>query len=95
MTEDAHMGVKNVMEQVVMNVMRRQWENLNMPCSCSVCQDDVLALTLNAIPPRYASNDKGRLIIKVNMMEEQMIADVLRELARASRIVSRKPSHNL
>ncbi len=88
------MGVTNVMEQVVTDVMQRQWENLNMPCSCSICQDDVLALTLNKVPPRYASNHKGKLIIQVNMTDEQMVADVLRELAYASKIVARKLSHD-
>lgn len=87
------MGVVNVMERVVTEVMQQQWENLNMPCSCSICQDDVLALTLNRIPPRYASNNKGVLIIQVSMTDEQMTVDVLRELARAAATVSRKLSH--
>ncbi|HEU4964523.1 MAG TPA: late competence development ComFB family protein [Bacilli bacterium] len=89
------MGVVNYMERVVEDVLEQQWEHLHLKCSCEVCKNDILALTLNRVPTRYVSNDKGRLIVQATMMEEQLLADVLREIARAVLVVSEKPSHEL
>jgi competence protein ComFB len=89
------MGVTNYMERVVSDVLEQHWEHLNMPCCCEICKNDILALTLNRVPARYVSNEKGRLIVQATMMEEQLVADVLREIARAAAIVGANPSHKI
>ncbi|MFD2171480.1 late competence development ComFB family protein [Tumebacillus lipolyticus] len=87
------MKVTNLMEQIVEDVMEEHWKNLKIECTCQLCKNDILAVTLNALSPRYVAHDKGRVIVKARMMDEQMQADVLREIARAANIVSAKPSH--
>lgn len=87
------MKVTNLMEQIVGEVLDEQWQNLNLSCTCEICKNDILAVTLNALPPRYVAHDRGRVIVQARMMHEQMKADVLREMARAAGIVGAKPSH--
>jgi competence protein ComFB len=87
------MKVTNLMEQIVEKVLEEQWKSLNMQCSCEICRNDILAFTLNALPPRYVAHEKGRVIVQAGMVNEQLKADVLREIARAVSIVSAKPSH--
>ncbi|TCP52421.1 competence protein ComFB [Tumebacillus sp. BK434] len=87
------MKVTNLMEQIVEEVLDEQWHYLNVSCPCELCKNDILAVTLNALPPRYVAHDRGRVIVQARMMQEQMKADVLREIARAAGIVSTKPSH--
>ncbi|KEO82028.1 late competence development ComFB family protein [Tumebacillus flagellatus] len=87
------MKVINLMEQIVEDVLVEHWNNLRLPCDCEICKNDVLALALNALPTRYVSNDKGRMIVQARMMNEQYQADVLRELSRAACVVAVKPSH--
>lgn len=87
------MKVINLMERIVEEVLEEQWRHLHMPCACELCKNDVMALSLNALPTRYVSNDKGRMIVSARMMDEQYQADVLREISRAAVVVASKPSH--
>lgn len=89
------MGVVNYMERVVEEVLTQQWGQMNLTCTCGICKNDVLALALNRLPTRYIANDKGRMIMQATMMDEQLLADVLREIAKAAAVVSAKPSHEL
>ncbi|MGB8955945.1 MAG: late competence development ComFB family protein [Tumebacillaceae bacterium] len=89
------MRVVNLMERITAEVLDEQWPNINVPCHCDVCKNDVLALALNMLPTRYVTNDKGRLIVQLRMSEEQASADILREIAKAGIIVGAKPSHVL
>ncbi|MBL0388772.1 late competence development ComFB family protein [Tumebacillus sp. ITR2] len=89
------MKVVNLMERVVEAALEQQWKHLRMPCDCEICKNDVLALTLNALPTRYVSNDRGRMIVQARMMDEQYQADVLREMSLASEVVAKKPSHTI
>jgi competence protein ComFB len=87
-------NVINLLEPVVEQMLEEQWGQLGVTCSCELCKIDCLALTLNALPPRYVTNQRGQTIQRAKLMEEQVHADILRELARAALIVSQKPSHD-
>lgn len=89
------MRVVNLMERITSEVLDEHWDNINVPCHCDVCKNDVLALALNMLPTRYVTNNKGRLIVQLRMSEEQSYADILREIAKAGIIVGAKPSHVL
>ncbi|MGZ4123883.1 MAG: late competence development ComFB family protein [Tumebacillaceae bacterium] len=87
------MEVKNLMEDVVAEVLDKQWNQLNVPCGCNVCRNDILALTLNQLPTRYVAHEKGQAIQRALFLDEQVRADVLRELAHSVTVVGANPSH--
>ncbi|ASS75817.1 hypothetical protein CIG75_13000 [Tumebacillus algifaecis] len=87
------MKVMNLMEQIVEEVFDEHWQNLKIVCSCQICKNDMMAVALNALPPRYVAHNKGRAIVQARMMHEQMKADVLLEVTRAAILVGTKPSH--
>lgn len=88
------MEVRNLMEQLVVEVLEKQGASLHIPCDCSVCKNDILALTLNALPTRYVAHERGQTIQRALFLDEQVKADVLRELARSVSIVAANPSHS-
>ena len=87
------MKVVNLMEQFAGEVLGKQWEYLNLPCRCDICKADVLAITLNNLPTRYVTNLKGSLIVRASFQDDQYLADMLREIAKAVMIVAARPSH--
>lgn len=89
------MIVFNMMEILAKELLDRHWDDLGMPCSCATCRNDVLALLLNALPPRYVSTEKGQIFVKAAALNEQFRVDLLQELYRAARAVAARPSHPL
>ncbi|MFO7247686.1 MAG: late competence development ComFB family protein [Bacillota bacterium] len=87
------MTVVNMMETLAKEHLDRHWDHLGMPCSCITCRNDVLALVLNALPPRYVSTERGQMFVKAAALDEQFRVDVLQALYRAARAVATRPSH--
>ena len=52
------MQVYNVMEEIVRNEITNNLGQLNMSCTCDYCLSDVLAISLNDLPPRYIVDQK-------------------------------------
>ena len=87
------MNLVNVTEILVHMVFDNEFIDRKLACSCEQCVNDVLALTLNNLPPRYVSTDKGEAYVKVQYFNPQIRSDILRELTLASSQVSNKPHH--
>ncbi|WCN37401.1 late competence development ComFB family protein [Aneurinibacillus uraniidurans] len=86
------MKVVNVMEELVLQILEEQWGHIEMPCKCDICKGDVYALTLNSLPPRYASKDLGLAFIKAEFFNKQSLANILCEITRATTLVAKHPS---
>jgi competence protein ComFB len=52
---------------------------------------DVMALTLNRIPPRYVVSEKGYLFTRAEELRQQFKTDLLVELTRAIDQVRKNP----
>lgn len=64
-------------------------------CKCDQCINDILAIALNNLPPKYISRPMGEVSSKlISQLEGQFAADILRELTKAAEIVTRNPKHN-
>ncbi|KRE52225.1 late competence development ComFB family protein [Paenibacillus sp. Soil724D2] len=87
------MAVFNAMETIVMNLFDEFQKNYEMKCDCTTCKEDVLALVLNKIPPRYTSSEKGQLFVKGLYINPQLQSDVMRELMEAANIVEHHQHH--
>ncbi len=62
-------------------------------CCCEHCKADVMALTLNRLPPRYVVSEKGRMIVKLDTYESQFHTDIITALSEAIRLVRSHPRH--
>ncbi|MDU0202359.1 MULTISPECIES: late competence development ComFB family protein [Paenibacillus] len=87
------MPVFNAMETIVVNMFDEFQKNYELKCDCNKCKDDMLALALNKIPPRYTSSEKGALFVKGIYINPQLQSDVMRELMEAANIVADHQHH--
>jgi competence protein ComFB len=86
--------VKNYMEVAVNHLLPKALEDYTNVCTCEKCLDDIKAIALNHLKPLYVVTEKGSIYAKVNEMEIQFSADVVKELVNAIEIVSKNPKHN-
>ena len=88
------MNVKNCMEELVWSHLNRVLESYpeNL-CRCQRCQNDLAALALNFLPPRYVATDRGEIFTKIRGLEAQFTVDVISAISMAAVIVSKNPRH--
>ncbi|MFK2826385.1 late competence development ComFB family protein [Bacillus sp. B190/17] len=83
------MAVHNVMEDVVKGIIADQLNHLHLSCTCERCQEDILALSLNKILPRYIVNDNRRPLVKaMYMVNTQDHANLVAVVAQSAATVS-------
>ena len=83
---------KNIMETLVIDEVNRCINNLDM-CTCPTCRNDLIALTLNALPPKYVNTEKGAALSKVQRLSVDFQAQVITGIASAAEIVKKYPRH--
>ena len=62
-------------------------------CTCPECRNDIIALALNQLPPRYVCTHKGELLSKVEQLAKQNRADAMTALTQAAEKVKEFPRH--
>lgn len=86
------MELKNYMELVVRDAVEQELSSIDEEWAKDErCKLDIMALILNRLPARYIVTDKGRIMTKIKETEVQFQADILRELVRAIKIVTKNP----
>lgn len=84
--------MKNIMEDIVFMKLNEMIDSLGM-CKCEQCKSDIAACTLNSIPPKYYSSEKGGLYIKVGQISADREVEVIQAIVRAAEIVKEHPRH--
>ena len=81
----------NYNEYLVLKLMRRAYEANPGLCRCSLCVEDIFALSLNSLPPRYIQGTSLRTYEKSPHFigEEEVGAKVREALDR----VRKSPNH--
>ncbi|HZG76971.1 MAG TPA: late competence development ComFB family protein [Paenibacillus sp.] len=85
------MTVRNLMEEIVSKVLKEmvaaqpELEKLD-----PMHRDDMMAIALNKLPPRYTTTTRGEVIVK-SQVRAQLESDVYRELSEAYKIVTKSP----
>lgn len=83
----------NVMEEIVKDTLEEFKSSLGLACTCEKCLMDIMALTLNQIPPQYVVNHRGNVYIKAKYMDDQNQANILCALTKAAEIVKNNIRH--
>lgn len=85
--------LKNYMEIFVENLLPNLLTDCKDICTCPRCIEDIKALALNSLKPLYVVTEKGSIYVKLNELESQFRADVIKELLRAVEVVSKNTHH--
>ncbi|MFS0575548.1 late competence development ComFB family protein [Sporosarcina sp. 179-K 3D1 HS] len=90
--EVREMAIKNVMEDVVRDVLLKYQSQLHLTCKCERCFDDIMALALNQLPPRYIANsDLSPYVRAAHEADRQGATTILSVVASAAGRVSKSP----
>lgn len=83
------MEVYNVMEEIVANEIEKHADHLNLACRCDRCLSDILAISLNKLPPQYIVNkDRSPYIRAIYTADRQGAINILKTISQAANIVS-------
>ncbi|MCL1982334.1 MAG: late competence development ComFB family protein [Clostridiales bacterium] len=82
----------NILEEVLRLEATTIMNSYDM-CCCDRCTNDVIAITLNNMPPKYVVSRKGSLFAKIASYGMQYRTDLYSKLAEACAIVSKSPNH--
>lgn len=86
-------GYINVM-QVLVEEKAPKYIKLFGLCQCSRCLEDVKALTLNHLPPKYVVLEQGDMIPRLTVYEGKYSSDITAQLLHACRVVMDRPHHS-
>ncbi|WP_324824512.1 late competence development ComFB family protein [Sinanaerobacter sp. ZZT-01] len=82
----------NIIEEFVKSEYASLMNKMEV-CHCNKCKNDVIALALNNLPPKYVVTRKGYLLSKLLAYEKQYKADVLTAVTNACMQVKSIPHH--
>lgn len=85
-------GYINVMQVLVEEKAPKYVEMFGL-CSCERCMEDVKALTLNHLPPKYVVLEQGDLIPRLTVYEGKFSSDITAQLLQACKLVMERPHH--
>ncbi|AEF17197.1 Late competence development protein ComFB [Thermoanaerobacterium xylanolyticum LX-11] len=86
------MELKNYMEEAVKDVIDNVLKDLDV-CKCGKCKLDIMALTLNNLPPKYYDTEKGEVYTKVNELKRQFEVDIISQITKAAFYVNQHKRH--
>lgn len=84
---------EEAVRRIMPSVLKEYLKNNPGTCTCSICQDDILALTLNELPPHYAASLAGEIFTEVGLELIGGKAQIVTVITRTMKKVSEKPRH--
>lgn len=83
--------LKNILEDALRRLLPEVYAVKKNLCPCPQCQEDVLALALCALPPKYVSRELGEVFARLELENPQVQIDMLEALLQAADIVIARP----
>lgn len=90
--DENHIVVKNVVEGFVEDKLIEVLGRIKC-CTCESCVNDIKAIALNSLQPKYIATRRGELFSKAAACYTQYEADVTAAITRAAIVVSTRPRH--
>ena len=85
-------GYMNVM-QVLVEEKAPKYVQMFGLCSCERCMEDVKAITLNHLPPKYVVLERGDMVPRLTVYENKFSSDITAQLLQACKLVMERPHH--
>ncbi|MCT4661266.1 MAG: late competence development ComFB family protein [Tissierellales bacterium] len=89
----ADLKAHNMVEIEVRKELENQLKKRKQICHCEQCKEDMVAIALNNLKPRYVVSYKGETYTRIKELEIQFMVDVTREVIKAIELVNREPHH--
>ena len=86
-------GYINVMQVLVEEKAPKYVEMFGL-CTCKRCMEDVKAITLNHLPPKYVVLEPGDRVPRLTVYEGKFSSDITAQLLQACRLVMERPHHS-
>lgn len=86
-----HNYIEDMVEFLLPSLLKE--DSYKNVCTCNYCINDIRAIALNNIPPKYIATEKGCILSKANMSTVQSEIDVKKELIKAIEKVTQLPRH--
>ncbi|MBE6082582.1 MULTISPECIES: late competence development ComFB family protein [Tissierellales] len=83
----------NLMEDEVEYIIDKLLKKRKDVCSCEKCRLDIEAISLNNLPPKYVVTKMGEIYERLDIMNFQFEADLVKEVEKAIQIVKDSPHH--
>ena len=87
------MELNNILEDKIIYIVNNILKDRKDVCTCNKCKMDIAAIALNNLKPKYVVTEKGGLYSKLDTMNSQFDADLIKEVTKAIEIVKNKPQH--
>lgn len=88
------MAISRPVEQAVIREIDNYLADHGEICACERCRNDIMALALQNLPPRYSTTRQGEVWINLELQSPQLKMDVLKAIVRAVEKVSQHPRHD-
>ncbi len=85
-------GYINVM-QVLVEEKAPKYVKMFGLCSCKRCMEDVKAITLNHLPPKYVVLEPNDRVPRLTVYEGKFNSDITAQLLQACKLVMERPHH--
>ncbi|SHI71967.1 late competence development ComFB family protein [Desulfofundulus thermosubterraneus] len=89
-----HNYTEVVVQRFLPEVLKEYAKNNPGTCTCIRCQEDIMALALNQLPPHYVVSDEGTIYTKVNFDQIGGKAQVIAAITNAIKQVAANPRHD-
>ncbi|MEK4711645.1 late competence development ComFB family protein [Sporosarcina sp. FSL K6-5500] len=86
------MALYNVMEEIVRDVLMQYKDKMQLTCQCERCFNDIMAIALNELPPRYIANEEyGPYVRAAHVADRQGATNIILIVTKAATFVSNSP----
>ncbi len=86
-----HNYTETAVLQLLDSVLTNYQEKNKPICTCERCRQDIMAIALNNLPPRYVVTDTGKIITSVSFEQFGGKAQITAQILRAIEIVQSNP----
>ena len=90
--EPENPGYINVMQVLVEEKAPKYVEMFGL-CTCKRCMEDVKAITLNHLPPKYVVLEPNDRVPRLTVYEGRFSSDITAQLLQACKLVMQRPHH--
>ena len=84
--------IKNYLEDLVLEHVKLVIEAFDY-CTCERCINDITAIALNELPPKYVVTHEGEVYTKIEMLEQEYKVQLITAVTKAAERVNQAPRH--
>ncbi len=84
---------EEAVKRVLPGILKEYLKSSPGTCTCDICQEDIIAMTLNELPPHYAVSLAGEIFTDVGLELIGGKAQIVSVITKNIKKVSDKPRH--